>query len=100
MSTDDNKNPVADQFGINLRRCRHDAGLSQETLSFRASIHRTEIGLLERGKREPRLGTIVKLARSLSVPPADLLSGISWNPDRQDGSGFEPEPADSASWPS
>lgn len=89
MSTDDGKNPVADRFGVNLRRCRHNASLSQETLSFRASIHRTEVGLLERGKREPQLGTIVKLACSLSVPLADLLRGISWNPDRN---GFECAP--------
>jgi transcriptional regulator with XRE-family HTH domain len=99
MNTDDSKNPVADRFGVNLRRCRHNAGLSQETLSFRASIHRTEVGLLERGKREPKLGTIVKLARSLSVPPADLLSGISWNPDCQDGSGFECAPLNDAIGP-
>lgn len=89
MSDDQPKSSVADLFGDNLRRCRRSAGLSQETLSFRASIHRTEVGLLERGKREPRLGTIVKLARSLSVSPADLVSGITWNPDAPDGGGFE-----------
>ncbi len=76
MSVNDKRNPVAHRFGINLRRCRHSAGLSQEALGFRASIHRTEVGLLERGKREPKLGTIVKLARALSVPPAELLSEI------------------------
>ena len=32
--------------------------------------------LLERAGREPRLGTIVKLARALKVAPADLLEGI------------------------
>lgn len=89
MSTNKNRNPVADQFGSNLRRCRRVAGLSQEALSFRASIHRTEVGLLERGEREPKLGTIVKLAGSLSVPSTELLSGLSWDPDRRGGSGFE-----------
>jgi transcriptional regulator with XRE-family HTH domain len=89
MSAEGNKNSVADLFGDNLRHCRRRAGLSQETLAFRASIHRTEVGLLERGKREPRLGTIVKLARSLSVSPADLVSGITWNPDAPGGGEFE-----------
>jgi len=36
-------------------------------------LHRTEISLLERGERDPRLSTIVRLARCLGVPPSTLL---------------------------
>lgn len=39
-------------------------------------LHRTEIGLLERGKREPRLTTILKVVRGLGVEPNDLLKGL------------------------
>jgi DNA-binding XRE family transcriptional regulator len=39
---------VERQFAANLLACRKRAGLSQETLGFRTSLHRTEIGLLER----------------------------------------------------
>lgn len=53
---------VARQFGKNLHRERKRAGLSQEEVGFRASLHRTEIGLLERGARTPRIDTLVKLA--------------------------------------
>lgn len=42
---------VAEHFGHNLRRARKQAGLSQEELAVRASLHRTEIGLVERGER-------------------------------------------------
>jgi transcriptional regulator with XRE-family HTH domain len=42
---------VAREFGGNLRRLRKDAGISQEELGLRCSLHRTEIGLLERGAR-------------------------------------------------
>lgn len=49
-------------------------------MSFRASLHRTEIGLLERGARIPRIDTLAKLAGALGVPPADLLDGIEWQP--------------------
>ena len=55
---------------------RFDAGLSQEELSDRSGLHSTEISRLERGVREPRLGTIVLVARGLGVAPADLLADI------------------------
>ena len=54
-----------DRFAINLRKARQKAEISQEELGFRCDLHRTEISLLERGGREPRLGTIVKLAGAL-----------------------------------
>lgn len=63
-------------FARNLRRERGRAGMSQEALGFACQLHRTEVSLLERAGREPRLGTIVKLARALKIKPADLLDGI------------------------
>jgi transcriptional regulator with XRE-family HTH domain len=72
----DERKAAAVQFGKNLRRCRGRAGLSQEELGFRASLHRTEIGLLERGRREPRLSTIVRLASALKVSLNTLFEGI------------------------
>jgi transcriptional regulator with XRE-family HTH domain len=68
------------RFAENLVRHRKRAELSQEALAARAAIHRTEVGLLERGERIPRIDTLVKLAGSLSVPPGDLLDGIAWKP--------------------
>jgi len=53
---------VAAQFGDNLVRRRKLAGVSQDELSVRASVHRTEISQLERGLRIPRIDTLVKLA--------------------------------------
>lgn len=71
---------VAARFGKNLTRCRRQADLSQEELGIRASLHRTEIGILERGARLPRIDTLVKLAGALSIPPERLLEGIAWKP--------------------
>ena len=70
------QNSVAIHFGENLRVCRRQAGMSQEDLGQRASLHRTEIGLLERGERVPRIDTLIKLASALTVPPGGLLVGI------------------------
>jgi DNA-binding XRE family transcriptional regulator len=66
------------QFAVNLRHHRDRAGLSQEALADLCDLHRTEISLLERCKRSPRLETIVILARGLQLSsPGELLEGIS-----------------------
>lgn len=68
------------RFGENLSRARGRAEISQEALGLRAGLHRTEIGLLERGERSPRIETLLKLAGALSIPASDLLEGIAWSP--------------------
>ena len=65
-----------EQFAANLRRYRRRRGLSQERLGDGCGLHRTEISLLERGEREPRLSTVVRIAACLGVRPADLLDRI------------------------
>jgi transcriptional regulator with XRE-family HTH domain len=71
---------IARIFGENLRRCRRLMDMSQDELAVRASIHRTEVSMLERALREPRLGTIVKLQNSLEAEPEELLKNIVWLP--------------------
>lgn len=69
---------VREQFAANLRRHRTRVGLSQEALADVCDLHRTEISLLERCKRSPRLETIVILSRGLELTsPSELLDGIS-----------------------
>ncbi len=73
----DNVEHVRKQFAINLRHHRERVGLSQEALAEICDLHRTEISLLERCKRSPRLETIAILARGLDLPTAgELLEGI------------------------
>ena len=71
---------VAERFGANLRRVRKQTGLSQEETALRASLNRTEVGLVERGERLPRIDTVVKLAGALGASLADLTEGIEWTP--------------------
>jgi transcriptional regulator with XRE-family HTH domain len=73
-------NEVALQFGENLRRIRRRRGLSQEGLAIRASLHRTEIGMLENGLRVARITTLIQLAGALKIEPAELIAGIDWTP--------------------
>jgi transcriptional regulator with XRE-family HTH domain len=65
-----------DQFAHNLVKERQRRGLSQDDLAELAGMHRTAISLLERRGRDPRLETIVKLARALGIKPTALMRGI------------------------
>lgn len=71
---------MKDRFAANLARYRKREGMSQEELGYRASLHRTEVSLLERGARIPRADTLVRLAHSLSVSVNELVAGIEWRP--------------------
>jgi len=77
---EDRRLDFATRFGQNLTRCRERAGISQEELGIRASLHRTAVSQLERGERVARTDTLVKLAGSLAVRPEDLLAGLAWTP--------------------
>jgi len=85
---------VAQRFGANLVACRERANLSQEALGVRASLHRTEIGLLERGERVPRIDTLAKLAGALGIEPGQLLTGIAWRPGHVQAGRFDTPDAD------
>ncbi|HAF41155.1 MAG TPA: transcriptional regulator [Sphingobium sp.] len=67
---------MADWRGIvgrNVRRLRQSAGLTQEQLAFDASIDLTYVGGIERGRRNPSLLVMVRIAEALKVEPQALL---------------------------
>lgn len=61
------------QFGKKLLELRKKAGLSQEELGFRAGIHRTYVGAIERGEQNVSVDNIHKLAKALKVPASELF---------------------------
>jgi transcriptional regulator with XRE-family HTH domain len=69
---------AAKRLGRNLFMARRRAGFSQEELGALASLHRTEIGFIEGGRRLPRVDTLLKLASALDVKAEELLDGIEW----------------------
>lgn len=64
-------------FGKRVRTLREAKGMSQDGLSHATDIHPTAIGRIERGAREPRLTTILRLARGLDCPPGDLTDPLA-----------------------
>lgn len=63
-------------FGDRMRELRVREGISQDGLAREADVHPTSIGRLERGGREPRLTTILRLAHGLGVEPGELVNGL------------------------
>jgi transcriptional regulator with XRE-family HTH domain len=80
MTSHEYSRELARCLGENVLLTRRRADLSQEELGVLASLHRTEIGSLERGVRLARIDTVIKLAGALEVPPGDLLKGMAWVP--------------------
>lgn len=71
----------AHRLGRNVVDLREKRDLTQAATAERAGLDRTEVSLIERGKRVPRLATIVKLAGALQVEPCALLEGMAWKLD-------------------
>ena len=60
-------------FGIVLKELRTGLKLSQEKLAFACGLDRTFISMLERGKRQPSLTSILILAKALSIPADKIV---------------------------
>jgi transcriptional regulator with XRE-family HTH domain len=70
------------QFGNRLRKLRENKNLSQEKLAELAGVHRTYIGMIERGEKNLTLLNLGKLSTALNLSIAELLKGID-NPARE-----------------
>lgn len=62
--------------GGNVRRLRIERGLTQEQLAFEAGIDLTYEGGIERGKRNPSLMVMARVADALGVTPSELLKPL------------------------
>ena len=60
-------------FGDKVRELRKEKGLSQEDLSFKADLHRTYIGMIERAEKNITLINIEKIAKALNVDIKELF---------------------------
>ena len=64
---------ILKKFGEKMQKVRKEKGVTQEELAGRLSMHRTYIGLIERGERNPTIRTLYKIAKALKVKASDLL---------------------------
>jgi len=64
---------ICTRLGKTVRRLREEKGWSQEDYADRAGIHRTYVSDIERGRRNPTITVVEKLAKPLGVKPGRLL---------------------------
>ena len=63
-------------LGRQLRALREQTGKSQDTLANDSGLHRTYIGAVERGERNPTILTLSRYAAGLGLTVANLLDGF------------------------
>tara|TARA_R100000322_G_C5372750_1_gene173961 strand:+ start:269 stop:496 length:228 start_codon:yes stop_codon:yes gene_type:complete len=70
----DSNSEILLKFGNRVRELRKLKNLSQEELAFRADVHRTYIGMIERAEKNITLLNIEKIANALEVSINDLFN--------------------------
>jgi transcriptional regulator with XRE-family HTH domain len=64
---------LKDIMAVNLRRVRHDKGLTQEDLAERAGLSTRYVGAVERAAVSASITVLGRIAEALDVEPGDLL---------------------------
>ena len=70
----DKQKEILIKFGLRVKQLRKERNLSQEELSFRANLHRTYIGMIERAEKNITLINIEKIANALNVNVKELFN--------------------------
>lgn len=61
-------------LGLAIRAWRVQRKLSQEDLAYEAGVHRTYLGGIERGERNPSYTNLLRIASALEVPLSELIA--------------------------
>jgi transcriptional regulator with XRE-family HTH domain len=67
------KKEILVAFGDKVRELRKEKGISQEELSYKADLHRTYIGMIERAEKNLTLTNIEKIAKALDIDIKSLF---------------------------
>lgn len=70
----DSNSEILIKFGNRVRELRKLKNISQEELAFKADVHRTYIGMIERAEKNITLLNIEKIASALEVNIIDLFN--------------------------
>lgn len=61
------------KLGIKIKALREELGLDQKAFAYECEIARTQLYMIENGKTNPRLGTLLKIATALEISLSDLV---------------------------
>ena len=63
-------------LGQRIRESRHQRSISQEQLADIAGVHRTYVGMVERGEKNVTVLTLARIASALELNIEDLIGGL------------------------
>lgn len=75
---------ITKEFGLVVRERRIALKLSQEELAFRAGLHRTYIGMIERGEKNITIENMEKLSAAIELSLSALFHRIERKKDESD----------------
>jgi transcriptional regulator with XRE-family HTH domain len=64
-------------IGNRVRSLRKERGLSQEALAFKAGLHHTHIGAVERGETNVSIVSLEMISKGLGVTIGELVNDLS-----------------------
>ena len=76
-SQPEQRRPDVVAFGVVLRRYRKKQGMTQEQVSWKSGVDRKFISRIEGGRREPALGTILKLTTALDIDLGEFMAAVA-----------------------
>ena len=70
------KEEIQTIIGLNVKKAREVAGISQFDLALESDLHRNMIDLVERGQTMPTVYTLLKIAKALNTSIEVLVEGV------------------------
>lgn len=74
------KDPTLIEIGDRIQRLRQAKGISQEDLAHQAGLHRTYLGMVERGERNITIINLLRITTALDIDAALIVSGLAKEP--------------------
>ena len=65
------------QIGLNLRRLRLERGVSQQKIALDVDMSLSYLSNIERGKANPSVDLLGRIADTLGVPPVEFFASVS-----------------------
>ena len=61
------------KLGVKIKQLREEKGIDQKSFAFDCEIGRTQLYMIEKGRTNPRLLTLMKIADGLEISISELL---------------------------
>ena len=70
------RDPLLSALGLNVRKHREAREFTQEKLAEKSGLDPTYISDIERGRRNPGIKNVARLAKALGLTTSELCQGV------------------------